>query len=605
MPKTQALIALFFSALQLCSLSHAATEDELLDPNIAFVVTANLVDSSTLAVNYAIEEGYYLYRHRFNFAIDTEGVTLGDPQIPDGKKKTDEFFGEVETYRHHVQILLPFQIRGEVPESLVLQAGLQGCADIGVCYPPFKQTVSVPFDGTPAGTALDTTKDSPDAYVSEQDRIANTLAQGKTLVILISFFGFGLLLAFTPCVFPMIPILSGIIVGQGESLTTFKAFVLSVVYVLAMALTYTIVGVIVGRSGENIQALFQNPTVLFTFAGIFVLLSLSMFGFYELQMPNSVQSKLTSISNSQSGGTFLGVAIMGFLSALIVGPCVTAPLIGALIYIAQTGDEVLGGMALFSLSLGMGLPLILIGTSAGKLLPKAGAWMDAIKSVFGVSLLAVAVWLLERVLSGTVIMAMWATLLIVPSMYLVTLEPASVASHGWRSLWKGIGMLMLVYGVLLMIGAASGNTNPLKPLQQFGIAASSSSTSNARKLKFEPVKGLEGLASSLLVANNENKPAMLDFYADWCISCKEMEAFTFTDTNVQSILGGFQRLKTDVTVNDDTDKALLKNFGLFGPPAILFFTPDGKELPQFRVVGFMPADEFVQHVQQFLNTVHG
>lgn len=591
------LLALAFTAAQ-------ANEEELLDPEVAFVVFAEAVDEHNMLVDFQIAEGYYLYRHRFNFSTDSPGIVLGNPQIPDGEKKFDDFFGDVETYRQNVRVLLPYRVGGKAPDTITLQVGLQGCADLGVCYPPDIRTLSVGLP--PIGTAAAGTSPSGiDPYVSEQDKIANTLTQGVTLLTLLSFFGFGLLLAFTPCVFPMIPILSGIIIGQGKDITTFKAFTLSLIYVLAMALTYTVAGVLVGLSGENVQALFQSPWILGGFAAVFVLLSLSMFGFYELQMPAAVQSRLAAISNSQNSGTLAGVAIMGFLSALIVGPCVTAPLIGALIYIAQTGDAVLGGMALFALSLGMGAPLIVIGASAGKLLPKAGPWMDIIKSVFGIMLLAVAVWLLERVLPGPVTMALWAALLIVSAIYMGALDNLPATYSGWRKLWKGLGLIMLVYGILLLIGAASGNSNPLKPLQQLTSAGSPANTNAGAHagLEFESVKGFEGLQEALSYASLNNQPLMLDFYADWCVSCKEMEAFTFTNPDVQATLAGFKLLQADVTPNDTLDKDLLKKLGLFGPPAILFFTPEGQELRQFRIVGYVPAETFDRHVQKFLEAM--
>lgn len=598
--KSLALLAVFLLPIALIPLQ---ADEELLDPEIAFRVTAMALDNNTILADFQIADGYYLYRHRFSFSTASPGVVLGNPQIPAGEKKFDDFFGDVETYRHNVQIMLPYKVKGEAPVDFTLQVGLQGCADLGVCYPPDIRTLNV---GLPAITG--TTGETPantGAYISEQDKIANTLTQGVSLLTLLSFFGFGLLLAFTPCVFPMIPILSGIIIGQGKDITTFKAFTLSLIYVLAMALTYTVAGVLVGLSGENIQALFQNPWVLISFAAVFVLLSLSMFGFYELQMPAAVQSRLTAVSNNQNSGTFAGVAIMGFLSALIVGPCVTAPLIGALIYIAQTGDAVLGGLALFALSLGMGAPLILIGASAGKLLPKAGPWMDIIKSIFGILLLAVAVWLLERVLPGPVIMALWAALLIVSAIYMGALDSLQTTQSGWFRLWKGLGLILLIYGILLLIGAASGNSNPLKPLQQLTSAGNTVNKNAAAHegLEFEAVKGFEGLQEALSEASLNKQPLMLDFYADWCVSCKEMESFTFTDPAVQTTLAGFKRVQADVTRNDAQDKALLKKLGLFGPPAILFFTSDGKELRQFRVVGYVPAEEFNLHVQKFLETI--
>jgi len=397
----------------------------------------------------------------------------------------------------------------------------------------------------------------------------------------------------------MIPILSGIIVGQGEDITTRKAFYLSLVYVLAMAMTYTVVGILVGLSGENIQAWFQNPWIIGSFAAIFVALSFSMFGFYELQMPASIQSKLTNISNSQQGGNIVGVAIMGFLSALIVGPCVTAPLVGALIYIAETGDAVLGGMALFSLSMGMGAPLLLIGASAGKFLPRAGAWMDAVKAVFGVLLLGLAIWLLERVAPAAATMALWAALIIVSAIYMGAMETLAAGSSGWKKLWKGLGVLLLIYGIIILLGLASGNRNVYQPLK--GLAGMSGSTTQIEHLSFKQIKGVDGLNTELEKAKAAGKKVMLDFYADWCVSCKEMEVFTFSDPAVQKALEGVVLLQADVTPNDEKDTELYKHFGIIGPPSIMFFGTDGSEHRNYRVVGFMPAEKFSQHVTRALN----
>ena len=434
--------------------------------------------------------------------------------------------------------------------------------------------------------------------MAEQDRIAGLIGSSALWLVLLTFFGFGLLLTFTPCVLPMIPILSSIIVGQGDKVTTGRAFVLSLIYVLAMASTYAVAGVLVGLSGENVQAWFQNPWVLGAFAALFVALSLSMFGFYELQMPAFVQEKLATISNRQRGGTYTGVAVMGLLSALIVGPCVTAPLVGALIYIAQTGDAVMGGAALLSLGLGMGVPLLLVGTSAGKLLPRAGAWMDSVKAVFGVMILGLAIWMLERVLPLAITMALWAVLLIASAIYMGALEPLREGVSGWRRLWKALGLVMLLYGSLMLIGAAGGGTSLLYPLKgMIGVpGGGATATAPAHEIEFRQVKGIEGLERVLAEASAQQRPVMLDFYADWCISCKEMEAFTFSDERVQAALAPAILVQTDVTDNDELDKALLKRFGLFGPPAILFFGDDGVERRNFRVVGFMKAEPFAEKV---------
>ncbi|MDX1813004.1 MAG: protein-disulfide reductase DsbD, partial [Gammaproteobacteria bacterium] len=457
----------------------------------------------------------------------------------------------------------------------------QGCADRGFCYPPMETAmpISLPAgqavaeapttatgDGAMGGGSALASKSAGEEFKSEQDQLADMIKSGNFALTLLIFFGSGLLLAFTPCVFPMIPILSSIIAGQGDAITTRKAFTMSLVYVLAMALTYTVAGVIAGVFGSNLQAAFQNPWILGTFATVFVALAFSMFGFYEIQMPTAIQSKLTEISNRQQGGTLTGVAIMGFLSALIVGPCVAAPLMGALIYIGQTGDAVLGGSALFALSLGMGAPLLVIGTAAGKLLPKAGAWMDAVKAVFGVALLAVAVWMLERIIPAEVTMLLWAALLIVSAIYMGALDSIPREASGWRRLWKGVGLIGLIYGAILLVGLAGGGSDPLQPLKgvSFTGAGPGASAVAQHELEFKQIKGLEELDRELQAAKAQGKIAMLDFYADWCVSCKEMEKYTFSDAGVQAALSDLVLLQADVTPNDELDKALLKKFGLVG-----------------------------------------
>jgi thiol:disulfide interchange protein DsbD len=403
----------------------------------------------------------------------------------------------------------------------------------------------------------------------------------------------------------MIPILSGIIIGQGESITTRKAFMLSLVYVLSMAMTYTAAGIVVGLSGENVQALFQNPWILSTFSAVFVLLSLSMFGLYELQIPSAIQSRLATITNRQQSGTFIGAGIMGLLSALIVGPCVTAPLIGALIYIAQTGDAVLGGAALFSLSLGMGIPLIVIGTSAGKFIPKAGDWMNNINVFFGVTLLAVAIWLLSRIVHETVTMLLYAVLLIGYAAYL-GLPQLHAADNSQRALIsKGLGLLLLIYGVILMVGASIGGGSVLQPLKGLQGTINSLNNTSQHSLAFERIKGLTGLQQALDKAKQTQQPVMLDLYADWCVACKEMEAYTFSNNAVKTTLSAFMLIQADVTSNDDEDKALLKELGVFGPPATVFYDMEGNEIEGTRIVGYMKAKEFNARLELILMIAMG
>jgi thiol:disulfide interchange protein DsbD len=579
--------------------SSLGGETEILHPDEAFVFSAEQSDDGNLIARWRITPGYYLYRDKFEFTLrGGQGVELGTVSLPPGEIKDDEFFGRIQVYKQDIEVPVPLITTADARGPINLVVKYQGCAEAGVCYPP--QTKESPFkltgdrgSGTPSPGA--SSGPALPAGGSEQDRLASFLLEKPLWLSAGMFFLLGIGLAFTPCVFPMIPILSGIIIGQGTEITTRRAFTLSLVYVLAMALTYTIAGVVVALLGANLQIWFQDPWVLGTFAAVFVLLSLSMFGFYELQVPTSIQSRLSEISNRQGGGTLIGVGIMGFLSALIVGPCITAPLVAALLVIGQAGDPVLGATALFALSMGMGAPLLAIGTSAGKLLPRAGAWMDAVKAVFGVLLLAVAIWLVERVLPTAVTMALWAILLIVSAIYLGALDAIRDGATGWHRLWKGVGVVLLLYGALLLVGAAAGGRDVLQPLKGTTLAGATA-TGVEQTSAFRYVKGPQGLDQALREAASQSKPVMLDFYADWCVSCKEMEKYTFSDPRVQAAWSEAILLKTDVTANDAQDQALLKRFGLFGPPAILFFTPEGDELRDYRVVGFVPPERFSKHV---------
>ncbi len=393
----------------------------------------------------------------------------------------------------------------------------------------------------------------------------------------------------------MIPILSGLIAGAGENLSTARAFVLSLVYVLATTVVFTIAGILAGMAGANLQAAFQTPWVLWVFAAVFVLLSLSMFGFYELQLPTALQNRLTRASNQQKAGSLTGVAIMGALSALIVGPCVAPPLAAAVLYIAQQHDPVFGGVALFALSLGMGVPLIVFGTAAGKLLPRAGAWMDAVKAVFGVTFLALAIWMLSRILDPLWIMLMSGALLVACAVYMGALERLAEGASGWRRLWKALGLIALIIGAAELVGAAAGSRDLLQPLG--GLAATSGSQ-QTHSLDFRTVKSADDLDQALAAAREDGKPVMLDFYADWCVSCKEMERFTYSRPGVQQALAGHVLLKADVTANDDDAKAMLKRFSLYGPPATIFFDSSGRELRALRLIGFENASEFRQRVAQ-------
>ena len=575
----------------LVSFAHA---DEFLDPAVAFKPSARALDAQTIELTFAIAKGYYLYRDKFRFTVDGESVTLGTPVFPKGKEKDDENFGKVEVFYNNVAVRLPVERNASGQLPLKLNVTSQGCADAGVCYPPQMQTAAVTLPNltttgaVPSPVAALEAAAGPKVDLDESGKIAGILRDAGFWANLAFFFIAGIGLALTPCVLPMIPILSGIIAGQGHRNSHARGFALSLAYVLGMAVTYAAAGIAAGLTGTLLSAALQNAWVLGAFALVFVVLSFSMFGFYELQLPTALQSKLSEESGHLQGGRGIGVFAMGALSALIVGPCVAAPLAGALLYIGQTGDAVLGGTALFVMALGMGAPLIAVGTAGGSLLPKTGPWMEGVKKGFGVLLLATAVWLLTPVVPPVVPMLAWAALLIVPAIYLHAIDPLPPHAKGWQRFWKGIGIVMLLTGAALLIGALAGSRDPLQPLAGLRTQAVAG---EVRKLAFEPVRSVAELEARLAAVD---RPVMLDFYADWCVSCKEMERYTFADKAVQDRLAGFTLLKADVTANSPDDKALLARFGLFGPPGIVFFAPGGQELPGVRVVGFQDAASFLR-----------
>ena len=615
-------------------LSLGGSGDELLPAEQAFKVALSSKDANTLSLTITPSANVYMYRDKIKATLlEGKGVAIAGLSLPPGEEKSDPAFGKTQVYHQAVTAEIVLKREAGVAQKIAVRIDYQGCnGKVGVCYPPQNKRIELTLpagaatadaakpESAPAQPAQPVAEAAPSAVSAapvapataptaaapaapaaedESSKIAQLFKGSSFLVILVSFFGFGLLLALTPCVFPMIPILSGIIVGQGKQITQMQSFVLSLAYVLGMAITYALAGVAAGLSGTLISAALQNPWVLGVFAVIFVALSFSMFGFYELQMPNFIQSRFTEASNKMQGGNLIGVFIMGMLSAVIVGPCVAAPLAGALTYIGLTKDWLLGGWALFAMAMGMGVPLLLVGLAGGALLPRAGAWMNAVKSFFGVMLLGVAIWLISPVISAVAHMLLWASLLIVSAIYLHALDPLPPNASGFKKFWKGVGVIALLVGASMAIGALSGGRDVLQPLAglRAGVAGSAIAAPVEHGLPFERVKSVAELDAR--IASAKGKHVMLDFYADWCVSCKEMERFTFTDPKVQARLKDVLLLQADVTANSDADKALLKRFRLFGPPGMIFFDRDGVE-QKYRVIGYEKPEKFLQSLDGVL-----
>ncbi len=633
LPSFAALLALLVSwtaALLLGGLAglgtpaHAA---DFLEPDQAFKLSARSPDGAQVEVRYEIVDDYYMYRERLAVVAAPEGVVLGAPQIPPGKVKFDETFQkDVETYRRELVYQVPVKA---APAEFKLTVTSQGCADAGLCYPPREQVLkvrteggairSVEVMGDDAGAAWTPVAGPAQAITavavaqptaSDGDAVSRALRSGSLWSVVAVFALAGLLLSFTPCVLPMVPILSSIIVGQGAATSRSRGLMLSISYALGMALVYTLFGVLAGLAGEGLAAMLQTPAVLGAFAALLVLLSLSMFGAYELQMPASLQTRLTawsgSLGGASGGGHHLGVFVMGGISALIVGPCVAAPLAGALLYISQTRDVLIGGVALFALACGMSVPLLLVGASAGSLLPRAGAWMDGVKRFFGITMLAVAIWMLTPVIPTWVAMAAWGLLLMVSAVLLGLLDRLPDSASMLARSAKGLALVLALVGAAQWVGLLSGGRSVLQPLGHLaggGAAPAAAGASgvtagaphDARLASYRRVKTSAELDQILQTAG---QPVMLDFYADWCVSCKEFEQFTFPDPQVQARLAGALLLQADVTANDAADRELLKRFSLFGPPGILFFDAQGQERSAARVIGYQNVAQFLQSLER-------
>ncbi len=598
-----ALIALFLRV-------HACFATDFLDPEQAFNVKAELKNNHSVVVHWDIAKGYKLYRDKVKISVESGSAELKQPVLPKGIKVPDPAGSEkIEIYHDQLTVDVPLV---KADGLFTLHVEYQGCAEDGLCYPPmtrlFKVDPKKPGLLSPAveqavtdtpgtdkpitqGTAKESTADN-DLSLAKA-----TLAGGSLWKISFAFLAFGLLLSFTPCVLPMIPILSSIIVGEGD-VNRRRSFLMAVAYCLGMALVYTSLGVAAGLAGEGLAGALQKPWVLAVFALLLVVLSLSMFDVYQLQMPVSIQNKLNNTSRNLKGGRFAGVFIMGALSALIVGPCVAAPLAGTLVYISQTRDVFLGGLALFSMAMGMSVPLLLVGLSAGSLLPKAGAWMIGVKYVFGLLLIAVAIWMVSPILPAPAVMLFWGAFAILCAVFLGVFKASPDKLSIAQRFGKTFGIVLFIIGVFELVGAASGGTNALEPLAQFHAASiSTAGSGEEKKVNFTRIRSTADLDRAL---QSSNKPVMLDFFADWCVACKEMDRFTFHDPKVLEQFKNLTLLQVDVTGNTDDDRALMKRFGLFGPPGIIFFDKSGKEIPESRIVGILDANKFIDHITKYL-----
>ena len=577
---------------------------KFLMPDEAFIPHAKLNDMMQIETSVEIAEDIYLYDNQLKLVlVDSAGITIKDVKRPTPVEYHDDMV-YLKTPSFVVTLQKDVGVSGM--KTINFELSYQGCSQQGLCYEPLSKTYTFNVDSSKLALSskateiktlnilnndskiIEVPKQEVKEDISQSDAIANTIKNESLIVILLTFLGFGLLLALTPCVFPMIPIISGVIISQGKNITTSKALMLSIVYVLAMAVAYTIAGVLAGLFGANLQVALQTPWVIYSFSAVFVVLAFSMFGFYELKLPDSLVTKVSSGSNR---GGYVGVAIMGFLSALIVGPCVAAPLAGALVYIGQTGDAVLGGMALFAMSIGMGLPLIVVGVSAGKFMPRPGVWMTMVSAIFGVMMLGVSIWMLERVVDEYVTMLLYAILGIGFAIYLGALE------KGGHIFKKSVSIVLFAYSIALLIGVLGGSTSMVKPLEflksQTATSIITKETQHTKFIKISSIKELDKL-----LAEHSGKKILLDFYADWCTSCKELEEVTFADSSVKSKMDEFILIQADVTQNSEENKALSKKYGVFGPPAILFFNGSSKLQKSKTIIGFVEPDEFLTHLNE-------
>ena len=581
----------YLTRVILLTINIFAQSPKFLMPEDAFKPSAKLNEKSQIVAEIWIAKDIYLYEKSIKLEVDSKsGVSIKNIKKPLAVEHHEDM-----TYRTSPTFIIDLKKEDGVSgvKEFEFKLSYQGCSEQGLCYEPYTDTYKLSIDASTLGSSSQKIEvPVEDAELSETDLIADTIKNASVWIVLLTFFGFGILLSLTPCVFPMIPIISGVIISQGEGLTTRKAFTLSVVYVLAMAIAYTLAGILAGVFGANLQAALQNPWVIYSFAGVFVALAFSMFGFYELKIPDSIVARVSS--TGERNGGYIGVAIMGFLSALIVGPCVAAPLAGALVYIGQTGDAVLGGMALFAMSIGMGLPLILVGVSAGKFMPKPGEWMTLVNAFFGVLMIVVAIWMLEKVVDARITMLLYAINGIGFAFFLGLFDHERHHHH----VKKTVAFIIFIYSLAVIVGAMAGSSSMTTPLKVFAAKEVSVGTSSVgvQHATFTKVTSISELDE--LLEKNKGKKIMIDFYADWCVSCKELEEITFVDENVLNKMDEFVLIKADVTANTKSEKDLSAKYGVFGPPAILFFDEKGEWRKSKTVVGFIEPKPFLEHLNK-------
>ena len=567
MQKMLSIILFIFSTSAL-ALDLPEKRQEFISPDEAFKMSVTDINDNQMVINWEIEEGYYLYMGMFEFSTDQEEVQIIEATMPDGTRKVDEFFGDVDVFYHNTSVKLVFD---KIVDGANLIVKYQGCADAGLCYPPIKKIVSLDEYSSKDSFFLKTSSSNNQYSITQQ------LNDQSIIFNIFLFLLAGLLLSFTPCVFPMIPILTGIIVGQGPNISTRKSFLLSLTYVVSMASTYAIVGTIIASSGINIQASLQNPYIIGGFAALFILLALSMFNYITIQMPQYLQNILINKSNTNKSGTYIGVGVMGSLSALIVGPCVTAPLIGALVYIASTNNYIIGGTALFSLGIGMGLPLLVLGTSASELMKKIGPYLEIVNKIFGILFLVVAVWLVERILAINTSAFLWAILALFVSWIFFRSNIRGVVVKSAVIIFS---ILLVSYSLLQFYGLSiNDDFNP-----------STSFIEKENKVIFTKLNTTDEVFQSI---NDAKNITMLDLWADWCVACKELDKYTFSDERVYSLLNKINIIKFDITENNNDHTQFLNDYKIYGPPALMFFDNDGKEIESARIVGFIDADKFL------------